>query len=345
MPGDRRSSATVPRPSASAPLASARAPLASATAPPAKSPLAGSAALLATFGHEDSPLKPAPFAWHAPDSTEAALALKAAHGAEARFLAGGQSLVPAMNFRIAQPAVLLDLNRVTALDRLDWEGDGMLAIGAMTRYRRIERDAAVAARLPLLAEALAEVAHPQIRSRGTLGGNLAHADPASEMPAVMLALEARLTLRRAGGVREIPAADFFRAPLTTALAEDELLAEIRLPALPPRTGTAFLELARRRGDYAMMGVAAVLTRDAEGRCVAARLAFCSAGPTPLLAPRAAAALLGSGLEAEAIAEAASTARTEIDPMGSVHASPAYQRHLAGVLARRALTLAAARAAA
>jgi carbon-monoxide dehydrogenase medium subunit len=310
-----------------------------------KSPLAGPGDLLATFGHEDSPLKPAPFAWHAPDTVETALALKAAHGAEARFLAGGQSLVPAMNFRIAQPAVLVDLNRVAALDILDWEPEGTLVIGAMTRYRRIERDAEVSSRLPLLAEALAEVAHPQIRSRGTLGGNLAHADPASEMPAVMLALDARFILRRAGGAREIPAEQFFHAPLTTALAEDELLAAIRLPALPPRTGTAFLELARRRGDYAMMGVAAALTRDANGRCVAARVALCSAGPTPLLAPRAAAALLGTGLEAAAIAEAASIARTETDPMGSVHASPAYQRHLAAVLARRALTLAAARAAA
>lgn len=289
-------------------------------------------------------MKPAPFEWHAPETMEAALALKAAHGDAARFLAGGQSLVPAMNFRVAQPGVLIDLNRLGELDSLDWRADGSLRIGAMVRYRRIERDADVARRLPLLAEALAEVAHPQIRTRGTLGGNLSHADPASEMPAVMLALDARMELRRATGMREMPAAEFFLGPLTTALAEDEMLAAIILPALTARTGTAFLEVARRRGDYAMMGCAAVLRRDGAGRCVDARLSFCSAGPTPMAAPRASARLLGSALAAADIAAAAEAATAEIDPMGSVQASPAYQRHLARVLVTRALALAAERAA-
>ena len=289
-------------------------------------------------------MKPAPFEWHAPETMEAALALKAAHGEAARFLAGGQSLVPAMNFRVAQPGVLIDLNRVAGLDSLDWLADGSLRIGAMVRYRRIERDAEVARRLPLLAEALAEVAHPQIRTRGTLGGNLAHADPASEMPAVMLALDARMELHRAAGMREVPAADFFQGPLTTALGEDEMLAAIVIPPLPPGTGTAFLEVARRRGDYAMMGCAAVLRRDGAGRCVEARLAFCSAGPTPMAAPRAAAGLFGSAMTAADIEAAARAAVAEIDPMGSVQASPAYQLHLARVLAARALTLAAERAA-
>jgi carbon-monoxide dehydrogenase medium subunit len=287
-------------------------------------------------------MKPAPFEWHAPDTVEAALALKSTHGEAARFLAGGQSLVPAMNFRVAQPAILVDLNRIPALDELRFEPDGTLVIGAMCRYRRIERDAEVARRLPLLAEALAEVAHPQIRSRGTLGGNLSHADPASEMPAVMLALDARFLLRRAGGERLLPARDFFLAPLTTALEADEMLAEIRIPAPPPRTGTAFLEVARRRGDYAMMGVAAVVTADAAGRCTGARLAFLSAGPTAMLAPRAAAMLAGTALEDSALEEAARLAATELDPLGSVQASPAYQRHLAGVLAARALRTARGR---
>jgi carbon-monoxide dehydrogenase medium subunit len=289
-------------------------------------------------------LKPAPFAWHAPTELESALALKAIHGGEARFLAGGQSLVPAMNFRVAQPAVLVDLNRVAALDKLHFTEDGTLVIGAMCRYRRIERDAEVARRLPPLVEALAEVAHPQIRTRGTLAGNLCHADPASEMPAVMLALNARLLLRRQDGERVVAARDFFLGPLATALEEDEMLAEIHIPALPPGSGTAFLEVARRRGDYAMMGVAAVLRRGADGRCVAARLTLCSAGPTPIAAERAAASLLDTPLGSVDFAAAAALAVREIDPMGSVQASPAYQRHLAGVLVERALALAAERAA-
>jgi carbon-monoxide dehydrogenase medium subunit len=288
-------------------------------------------------------VKPAPFDWHAPATVEEALALKAAHGEAARFLAGGQSLVPAMNFRVAQPAVLVDLNRVAGLDPIMAGADGSLRIGAMARNARIERDAA-ARRHPILAEALHEVAHPQIRNRGTLGGNISHADPASEMPAVMLALEARFALRSARGEREVPAAAFFLGPLTTALEPDEMLAEIRLPALPPRTGTAFLEIARRQGDYAMMGVAALVTLDEGGTCIAARLALCSAGPTPMAAPRAAAALVGTRLSEAEIAAATALLRTEIEPMGSVHATPAYQRHLAGVVATRALHLAKARAA-
>lgn len=289
-------------------------------------------------------MKPAAFAWHAPEELEAALALKAVHGGEARFLAGGQSLVPAMNFRVAQPAVLVDLNRIVTLDRLDFAEDGTLVIGAMCRYRRIERDAGVLRRLPLLAEALAEVAHPQIRTRGTLAGNLCHADPASEMPAVMLALDARFVLRRQGGEREVAARNFFLGPLATALAEDEILAEIHIPALPPGTGTAFLEVARRRGDYAMMGVAVVLQRGPDRRCVVARLALCSAGPTPVAAERAAASLEGTRLAAADFAAAAALAAREIDPMGSVQASPAFQRHLACVLVPRVLALAAERAA-
>jgi carbon-monoxide dehydrogenase medium subunit len=289
-------------------------------------------------------MKPAPFEWHAPDTVEAALALKSTHGDEARFLAGGQSLVPAMNFRVAQPAVLVDLNRIAALEGLCFEADGTLVIGAMCRYRRIERDPEVARRLPLLIEALAEVAHPQIRSRGTLGGNLSQADPASEMPAVMLALDARLVLRRVGAERVLPARDFFLAPLTTALGPEEMLAEIRIPAPRQGTGTAFLEVARRRGDYAMMGVAAAVTLDDAGRCAAARLVFLSAGPTPMEALRAAAALAGTIPGEREIGAAARLAAAEIDPLGGVQASPAYQRHLAGVLAARALRTAVSRAA-
>lgn len=289
-------------------------------------------------------MKPAPFTWHAPTSVEEALAIKAAHGEEARFLAGGQSLVPAMNFRVAQPSVLVDLNRVPGLDGITAGADGSLRIGAMVRNARLEADPVARRTHPILAEALHEVAHPQIRNRGTIGGNLSHADPASEMPTVMLALDARFLLRGARGAREVAARDFFVAPLTTVLEPDEMLAEILLPALPPRSGTAFLEVARRQGDYAMMGVAAVVARDAAGICRAARLACCSAGPTPMEAPRAAASLIGSRLAEGDIAEAAALLREEVEPMGSVQASPAYQRHLAGVVAMRALKRAAERAA-
>jgi carbon-monoxide dehydrogenase medium subunit len=287
-------------------------------------------------------VKPAPFVWHAPETLDEALSLKAEYGEEARFLAGGQSLVPVMNFRMAQPAVLVDLNRVAGLDAVTDDADGTLHIGAMTRNARLERDPAARSH-PILSEALAEVAHPQIRNRGTIGGNLSQADPASEMPAVMQMLAACFTLRSLRGTRTVPAANFFVGPLATAIAPDEMLTEIGIPRLPPRTGTAFLEFARRRGDYALMGVAAMVTLARDGTCAGARLACCSAGPTPMLTPHAAAALAGTHLSDSDLAEAAAMLRTEIDPLGGVQTSPAYQRHLAGVLAMRVLRMARDRA--
>jgi carbon-monoxide dehydrogenase medium subunit len=266
-------------------------------------------------------VKPAPFKYFAADSAAAAVALKAEHGEDARFLAGGQSLIPAMNFRLAQPAVLIDLNPAQELSYIREEKSG-LRIGALTRNRTLERDALIAKHCPLIREAIAHVAHPQIRNRGTLAGNLAHADPASEMPAVMLALGARMKARSAKGERWIAARDFFTGIFSTALAPDELLAEIEIPALPPRTGCAFLEVARRRGDYAMMGVAAVT----DGKKV--RLGYCSAGTTPML-------IESDSLDVDV--------QAGIDPLGSVHASKAYQRHLAGVLTQRALRIAGSRA--
>jgi len=262
-------------------------------------------------------MKPAPFKYLAPASLAAALAAKAEHGAEARFLAGGQSLIPAMNFRLAQPAMLIDINNLAELDYV--RENGSVRIGALTRLARLERT-------PLLAEAVKHVAHSQIRNRGTLGGNLAHADPASELPALMLALKARLRLQSKGGERWIDAKGFFTGALSTALHDDEMLVEIELPALPLRTGTAFVEVARRRGDYAMMGVAAVVTPGKE-----ARLAFCNAGPTPVL------------VEVSRLEDAEAAVQAKIDPPGTVHASKAFQRHLAGVLTRRALQTASERA--
>ncbi len=287
-------------------------------------------------------MKPAAFEYVRPRAVEEALATKSRHGEDARFLAGGQSLMPAMNFRLAQPAVLIDLNEIAGLGFIDAAPAG-LRIGAMTRYRALERDAAVARAQPLLREALPHVAHPQIRNRGTLGGNLANADPASELPAIALALRARLRARSLRGERLISADDFFQGALSTALAPDEMLLDIELPDLPPRAGCAFLEVARRRGDFALMGVAAVVVLGDDGACGEARLARCGAGDRPVDAKEAAASLAGGRIGEAEIARAADLVQRAIDPLGNVHASKGYQRHLASVLTRRALKTAAERA--
>src|SRR3954451_661416 len=218
-------------------------------------------------------MKPAPFDYEAPASLDAALDLLARHGADAKILAGGQSLIPVMNFRLAEPALLIDINRVAELDFIRRDGDGTMRIGALTRQRRLERDSFVAAAAPLLHEAVPFIAHPQIRNRGTFGGSLAHADPAAELPALAVALDARLRLRRQGGDRWVDAADFFAGLFTTALEPEEILAEAAIPPAPPRTGLAFLEIARGHGAYARPGAAARLPLDAPGRCRAARLVY------------------------------------------------------------------------
>ena len=287
-------------------------------------------------------MKPAPFRYAAAQSVEHALLLKAEHADDSRFLAGGQSLIPAMNFRLAQPAVLIDLNPLADLDYIQVEG-GLMRIGARTRYSRVEHSTEVARLQPLLAEVLPNIAHPQIRNRGTLCGNLSHADPASELPAVMVASNARMHARSTTTDRWIPAREFFLNLFETALQPDEMLVEIELPALAARTGTCFMEVARRPGDYAMMGVAARVTLDANGKCSAAGLALCNAGATPMAATAAADLLIGSDLGTEVIAAAAAQAQKEISPNGNVHCTADYQRHVAGVLARRALATAAARA--
>lgn len=289
-------------------------------------------------------MKPAPFEYAAPDSLDAALALLAQHGADAKALAGGQSLVPAMNFRVAQPALLVDLNGLPEMDYVRESGDGRLRIGAMTRQRRVERDALVARRAPLLHEALPYIAHPQIRNRGTIGGSLVHADPASELPVIALALNARFKARNASGERWLSVEEFFQGMFATALTPDELLVEIELPVMPPRTGWAFEEFARRRGDYALMGVAAIVTMSGGGVCDSARLVYLNAGDGPIVAQRAADLLRGQNPSDELIESAAAKAsEDEIEPLGNVHASVAYQRHLARVLTRRALAQAFNRA--
>jgi carbon-monoxide dehydrogenase medium subunit len=248
-----------------------------------------------------------------------------------------------MNFRLARPAVLVDLNRVAALASVREAADD-LRIGTMTRQRTVERDPLVRRRAPLLAEALPHVAHAQIRNRGTLGGSVAHADPAGEIPAVLLALEARFDLRGPGGTRTVPAERFFTGLFETALAPAELLVEIAIPAMRARTGWAFLEVARRHGDYALAGVAATVTLDDAGRCREARIALLGVGEGPVLARRAAKSLAGEPLTDKLLREAAGAAAAkDIDPPGDIHASAAYRRQLVAVLTRRALERAVARA--
>jgi CO/xanthine dehydrogenase FAD-binding subunit len=287
-------------------------------------------------------MKPAPFRYVAARSLEQALALKAEHGDEARFLAGGQSLVPTMNFRLTQPAMLIDINPLDELAGVRNGGD-RVRIGALTRYRSLERDPMTAVKLPLIAEALPVIAHPQIRNRGTIGGNLAHADPASEMPAIVLTLGGRLRAQSVRGERWIEARDFFVGALTTALETDEMLTEIELPVAAAGSGACFLEMSRRRGDFAIIGVACMVRINPQGQCAEARIGLCNAGDGPVYADQASDSLVGREIGEREIAEAAALVQGAIDPGGSIHARKDYQRHIAGVLTVRALTAANERA--
>lgn len=283
-------------------------------------------------------MKPAPFELHQPRSLDEALALMATHGGAAKPLAGGQSLIPAMNFRLAMPAILVDLNRVAELAYVRGGGaGGALHIGAMTRQAAAERDAAIAQGAPLLRETMPFIAHAQIRNRGTIGGSLAHADPAAELPAVMVALDARFELRSAAHSRTVRAEEFYIGLFTTAMKPDELLVDIAVPAPKPTSRHAFMEVARRHGDYALAGVAVSLALDEKGRCHDVRIAVVSVGDGPELAKKAAKALTGEVPGEKVIAEAADLAGTkDINPPGDIHASAAYRRSLTTVLTRRAL---------
>ena len=288
-------------------------------------------------------MKPAPFEYHAPTTVEEALQLLAQHGDEAKVLAGGQSLIPTMNFRLAQPGVLVDVNGLSGLATIEATDDGGVSIGALTRQRAAERSELVAGSAPLVAEALPFVAHPQIRNRGTVGGNLAHADPRSELPAVMLALSARFRIRSSEGERWVEADDFFKGLFWSALEAEDLLLEVTIPPPAPRSGWCFQELSRRAGDYALVGVACQIALDEGGSVDAARIAFLSAGQTPILVERASALIVGEQPSEELARAAGAEARNEVDPMEDVHATPDYRRHLTDVLTRRALAVAFRRA--
>ena len=281
-------------------------------------------------------MKPAPFDYHCPHTLDEALALLDKYGADAKPLAGGQSLIPAMNFRLATPSVLVDLNRIDGLSGVN-ETQAGLTIGAMTRHRDVERHELIARFAPLLRAAMPYVAHPAIRTRGTVGGSLAHADPAAELPAVMLALDASVQATSVRGRRALRAADFFIGLFSTALEPGELLTDIVVPPMAAQSRFAFEEVSRRQGDFALAGAAAMITCNQSGECTTARVALFSVGDRPVLAEQVSRQLEGIRPTAAAIRAAAeSAAARDIDPPGDIHASSRYRRHLAGVLIRRVL---------
>ncbi len=287
-------------------------------------------------------MKAAPFDYSAPDTLEEVLALLAEHGDEAKIIAGGQSLVPMLAMRLARPAHLVDVNGVASLHGID-DRDGAVGFGAATREREAERSPLVAERTPVLAESLPYIGHAAIRNRGTIGGSIAHADSSAELPAVAVVTEADMVVRSEAGERVIPADEFFRGHFTTALADDECLVEVRVPATPPGAGWSFQEVARRHGDFALVGAAAMVARNGNGAIGAARICLFGVSDRPVRAPAAEAALIGADVDAETFAAAAAEATQDLEPASDTHGSAAYRRHLAGVVVRRALTAAAERA--
>ena len=289
-------------------------------------------------------MKPASFEYYAPRTVDEALAHLAKYGYDAKALAGGQSLVPMMNFRLVQPAVLVDLNNIPELAFIKPDEDGGLRLGAMVRHHRVEIDPLVEERAPLLHETMPHIAYPQVRNRGTFGGSVSHADPSAELASVSVALNGSFRLRSQNGERWIPASEFFIGLFTTVLEPDELLVEVALPAMPTRSGWSFMEVARRPHDFALAGVAAVVSLDENDRCEQARIVFLSGGDSPMIAHQAAESLKGQAPMQESIQAAAETAASEeIDPSSDIHATVEFRRHLANVLCRRALEQAFQRA--
>jgi CO/xanthine dehydrogenase FAD-binding subunit len=281
------------------------------------------------------------FAYEAPATLAEAVGLLGEHQDEASVLAGGQSLIPLLALRLARPAVLVDINGLDELSGVS-VSDGQVAVGAMTREYVAEESAAVAERLPLLAAALPLIGHEAIRSRGTIGGSLAHADPAAELPAVARALDAEFVVRSQSGERVIPAAEWFEGYLATARRPDEILVEVRFPAAGPGTGASFEEVARRHGDFAIVGVAVSLTL-AGGTVSDARLAFSGLADVPVRAEAAEALLLGQEPSQPLFEEAARRATAGIDPPADLHGSAEYRKKVAAALVRRGLRAAAASA--
>lgn len=280
-------------------------------------------------------MKPVDFTLHRPGALDEALSLLAEYGEDGKVLAGGQSLIPLLNFRLARPEHVIDVGTIASLSEVRRTRDE-LRVGAMARQAFAERSSGVARHCPLLTAALPHVAHPPIRSRGTVGGSLAHADPSAELPSVARALDATFVAQNVAARREIPAAEFFHTHLVTALEPDELLTEIRFPAAPPGTGAAFREVSRRRGDFALVGVAVQLTVDGAS-IVDARIAFSGVSDVPYRCREAEGLLAGRAPGNDVLRDAAQVARETLTPAADLHATADYRRDVAATLLCRAIT--------
>jgi aerobic carbon-monoxide dehydrogenase medium subunit len=281
-------------------------------------------------------MKPPRFAYHAPTSVPEALELLGTCGDSSKVLAGGQSLFPVLSFRLAAPEHLIDINRLPGLDQIERTPTGW-RIPALVRQRQAELSAELEAGAPLLTEALRQVAHPQIRNRGTICGSLAHADSSAELPAVMLALGARMTIAAAAGPRTVDADDFFLFHMTTAIEPHELLLAVEFDDAAPATYTAFREFAPRKGDFCLAGAAVTATFAADGTVERCRVVAAGVGPVPLRLASVEETVTGAALDASTLTAAEDAARREVNPAGDVHADADYRRQLASVLVRRALT--------
>lgn len=285
-------------------------------------------------------MKPAPFEYSAPSTLDEAVAVLEQHGDEAKVLAGGQSLIPLMALRLARPTVVVDLGRLEGLDYLR-EGDSV-AIGAMTTHREVELNDYLFERCPMIREAMAVIGHVAIRNRGTVGGSCAHSDPAAEWPALALALDGEFDVRGSGGTRTIPAADFFVSFFTTALEPDEIVVEVRLKLPPAGAGTAFMELARRHGDFGIVGVSAVVSRNGDD-IADARVSLMGVGSVPVRPTEVEDILRGSDGSDAALDAAAEAVNRAIEPTGDIHGSEEFRRNAAGVMTKRAIRRAYERA--
>lgn len=287
-------------------------------------------------------MKPAPFQYFAPREVNEALDLLKQFGEEAKILAGGQSLMPLMSLRLARPQVIIDINRISSLDSISAGKNGGLTIGALTRQRTVERSKAVQDRNPLLAATMPLIGHFQIRNRGTLGGSLVHADPAAELPAVGLALGTEFVLRSGHGERVIPAEDFYLGYMATAVEPSELLIEIRIPSWKPGTGWAIDEVSRRKGDFAMVGVVVLVQIDGD-TCRDSCIVIFGVGGKPVRMREAEGMLNGKGMGQQTMTEIGKAVSDILDPDSDIHASAQYRKEVGGVLTRKALETALARA--
>jgi CO/xanthine dehydrogenase FAD-binding subunit len=289
-------------------------------------------------------MKPAAFDYYAPTSIEEALDRLAELGYSGKVLAGGQSLIPAMNFRMARPGALVDLNNISELNYIKTPKEGGLAIGTMTRDSEVEHSQVVSEKAPLVIETMPNIGHPQIRNRGTFGGAIAHADPAGQLPGISLALRATLHILKKGSDRWVSIDDFFLGPFMTVIEPDEMLAEVVLPPLPAKTGSCYKQISRQRGSATQSAIASVVTLDDKGKIADLRMVMMSVGATPLVSMEAEKILKGQEPAEAAIKEVAQKAsETEIDPSTDMHASADYRRHATYELIIQSLSTAVARA--